>query len=144
MPVKIEVRLATIEDASVLADLNHAFNGVVELAGKLAARLEDARRLDFPILAEINGQAVGYACLRLAPCVFYPETYAELTELYVEQGWRKLGVGKALVGFAEALALQSGARELVLLTSFNNQVGQRFYRSAGYNPFQLAMNKKLS
>ena len=143
MPVTIKVRLATIDDAVALAGLNQAFNGVVEPPEKLAARFGDARRVDYPVLAEIGDRVVGFACLRLVPCVFYPEPYAELSEAYVEPDYRRMGVGKALVAYAETLASRNGAVEVVLLTNLHNQEGQDFYRAIGYAQTQMAMGKSI-
>jgi ribosomal protein S18 acetylase RimI-like enzyme len=75
------------------------------------------------------------------PCVFYAEPYAELTELYVEPGWRRMGIAKALMTFAEDLARQSGAAELTLLTGSDNLAAQAFYRSMGYAPGDVGMVK---
>ncbi len=141
MPAPIKIRLAEIEDVPALVRLNQAFNGMVEPPEHLAARLSDARRVDSPILAEANSHAVGFACLRLLPCVFYAEPYAELTELYVDPGWRRMGVARALMAIAEDLARQSGAVELVLLTGPGNHAAQAFYRSMGYAPGDVGMVK---
>ena len=144
LPESIEVRLAEVADGPELARLNQAFNGVVEPPEELAARLVDPRRVDYPLLALAGGRAVGFASLRLAPCVFYPEPYAELAELYVEPGWRRRGVGKALVSMAESLARQAGAAEIVLLTGPGNLGGQAFYRAMGYRLADLEMVKDLN
>jgi len=143
LPGPVEVRLAGAEDAPELARLNQAVNVVVEPPDRLAERLVDPRRVDYPLLAQVGGRAVGFACLRLLPCVFYPQPSAELIELYVEPGWRCLGVGKALVSLAESLARRSGAPEIILLTGPDNQVSQAFYRAIGYVEADLEMKKAL-
>jgi len=101
----LEVHVACVEDAPEIARLNLLFNGCDEPADRYAARLPDPHRVDIPILAIIAERAVGFANLRLLAPVFYPESYAELTELYVEEGARRQGVGRTLVRFAEQLAL---------------------------------------
>ncbi len=143
MKASINVRLAGVADAPELARLNLAFNGVVESSDCLAGRLRHPQRVDHPILAEVDGRAVGFACLRLLPCVFYPEPYAELTELYVEPGWRRKGVARVLMAFAEDRACQSGARRLVLLTGPENLGAQAFYCSIGYVLGDVEMEKDL-
>ena len=49
----ISIRLATPDDAQVLARLNEAFNGIVEPADRLAQRLLDPRRIEQPILKDL-------------------------------------------------------------------------------------------
>ena len=140
----ISIRLATHDDAQVLARLNEAFNGIVEPADRLAQRLLDPRRIEQPILAEIAGQAVGFAALRLASGLFYDTPYAELTELYIEPAFRRQGVGRALIDTVERLAREAGAKSLVLLTDFDNNAAQSLYREMGFANHDLAMQKDLA
>jgi len=137
------VRIATVEDAPQLSRLNEAFNGVQEAPERLAARLADPRRVETPIIAEIGGRAVGFACLRLAPCLCYDPVYAELTEMFVVEAYRRQGVGRALIERAEQLAEENGAAEIVLATGFKNVRGQAFYRATGYTNHALMMKKSL-
>ena len=53
------------------------------------------------------------------------------------------GIGRALVAYAEGLARDSGAEELVLLTGFGNAQGQAFYRALGYADWELAMRRRF-
>jgi GNAT superfamily N-acetyltransferase len=139
----LAVRVAVPEDAPELARLNATFKGVQEPPERLAARLVDPKRVETPIIAEIEGRAVGFACLRLLPSLCYDPIYAELTELFVEEACRRRGIGRALVAYAERLARESGAEELVLLTGLGNARGQVFYRALGYADWDLAMRKRF-
>ena len=139
----LNVRTATPVDALEIARLNRLFNGVDEPAENYVRRLADPRRVDMPILAEINGRVIGIANLRLLPAVFYAEPYAELTELFVEEGARRLGAGAALVNFAEQLARRGGAVEMLILTDFYNHAAQELYRKLGYEHYDIALAKKL-
>lgn len=140
----IPVRIAQSIDAPEIARLNFFFNGVETPAEEYAARLEDPRRVDIPILAELDGRVIGLANLRLAPSVFYAEPYAELSELFVEGNFRRQGAGKALVRFAERLAAEAGADELVIMTDFYNHQAQMLYFHLGYQVHDLALSKKLN
>ena len=77
------IRRATPADAADLARMNAAFNGVSDGAAQIAVRLAACAEIETPILAELDGQIGGFACVRVVPCVLYAEPYAELTELYV-------------------------------------------------------------
>ena len=139
----LTVRIATPSDAPEIARLNRLFNGVAEPAENYAIRMGDPRRVDTPLLAEINGRVIGIANLRLLTAVFYSDPYAELTELFVEERARRLGAGAALVTFAEDLARRGGAVEMLILTDFYNQNAQQLYRKLGYEHYDIALSKKL-
>ncbi len=139
----IIIRQAESADAAEIARLNALFNGVEAPAESYAVRLADPRRVDIPILAEDSGRTIGLANLRLAPSVFYAEPYAEISELFVEQTYRRQGVGRQLVALAEQLARRAGAAEMIILTDFHNEAAQDLYRSLGYRQHDLALSKEL-
>ena len=139
----LAIRTGQPDDAPEIARLNKFFNGVDEPVANYVRRLGDARRVDTPILAEIDGRIIGLANLRLLPEVFYSELYAELTELFVEEAFRRHGAGRALVSYAEKLALDRGAHEMIILTDFYNDVAQALYRSLGYKHRDIALSKSL-
>ena len=138
------IRNATPTDAAALASMNTAFNGASDSADQIAARLAACVEIETPILAELDGQLVGFACVRVVPCVLYAEPYAELTELYVEPAYRRRGVGRALIARAEALVRERGAADLIIMTGVGNAVAQALYRSAGYETYAVALNRKLT
>lgn len=137
----LNIYLATVEDAPHLARLNALFNDSLEGADKIALRMGDPRRVEMPLLAAYEGQVVGFASLRLVPCVFYPDPHAELTELYVDVAYRRRGIARALVAYAEQMAISSGATELFILTGFDNQEALALYRALGYEDYDLALHK---
>jgi ribosomal protein S18 acetylase RimI-like enzyme len=142
-PPSVHVRQAQPADASELARLNMLFNESHEPAEAYAARLQDPRRVDWPLLAEIGGLVVGFANLRLVPAVFYPEPYAEVTELFVDEAFRRRGAARALLLHAEELARQAGASQLLVLTGDDNIAAQEFYRSQGYDHYDISMVKEF-
>lgn len=143
MCARIVTRRATADDAPALVHLNRAFNGGDEPAAALQQRMLDPARVEHPILAEIDGHAVGFAAVRVVACVFYPGAHAELTELYVEPAYRRRGVGGALIAQAELLAREGGATTLLVLTNFYNDPAQALYRQAGFVNHDMAMEKQL-
>lgn len=143
MREKITTRVATPADAAVLARMNETFNGVVEPPAVLADRLADPDCVETPLLAEIDGQVVGLAALRVVPCVFYETPHAELTELYVEPAFRRGGVGQVLIAQAEQLARERGARMLLVLTDFYNGPALALYHRTGFVNHDLALQKEL-
>jgi GNAT superfamily N-acetyltransferase len=139
----LKIHIAKPSDSLEIARLMHLFNGMDEPAENYAKRLADPRRVDTPILAEDGSQVIGIANLRLVPAALTSEPYAELTDLFVEEGARRLGAGEALVSFAEQLARQSGAVQMLILTDFYNHSAQGLYRKLGYEHYDIALAKKL-
>jgi ribosomal protein S18 acetylase RimI-like enzyme len=76
--------------------------------------------------------------------VLYADPYAELTELYVDPSFRRRGLGRALIGYAEQLARAHGATELLIMTGTGNVAAQALYRAAGYDTYAVALNRKVS
>jgi ribosomal protein S18 acetylase RimI-like enzyme len=137
------IRHATPADASDLARMNAAFNGVTDSAAEIAARLVVCAEIETAILAEVEGQVGGFACVRVVPCVLYAEPYAELTELYVDPAFRRRGLGRALIAYAEQLARARGASDLLIMTGVHNAAAQALYRAAGYDTYAVALNRKV-
>jgi ribosomal protein S18 acetylase RimI-like enzyme len=137
-------RPATPADVAALARMNAAFNDVSDPPEQIAARLLACREIETPILAELDGQACGFACVRLVPCVLYAEAYAELTELYVEPAYRRRGVARALLAHAERLARERGAAELMIMTSRDNAAALALYQALGYASYAVALNRKIA
>lgn len=136
-------RPADAADAHALARMNADFNGSSDPPEAIAERLARFGGVETPIVAEIDGEVAGFACLRVVPCVLYAEPHAELTELYVEPMHRRRGVGRALMAHAERLATERGATRVMLLVDPTNLGAQAFYRAAGYAPDDLSLWKDL-
>src|SRR5688500_10766436 len=132
------IRLAIPADAGELARLNAAFNGTSDSAALIAARLVACAEIETALVAELNGQIGGFACVRVVPCVLYAEPYAELTELYVDPAFRRRGLGRALIAHAEQLARARGAIDLLIMTGVGNAAAQALYRAAGYDTYAVA------
>jgi GNAT superfamily N-acetyltransferase len=137
------IRAATPADAGDLARMNAAFNGVFDSAAQIAARMAACAEIEIALVAELDGQVGGFACVRVVPCVLYAEPYAELTELYVEPKFRRRGVGRALLASAEQLAHARGADDLIIMTGVGNAAAQALYRAAGYDTYAVALNRKV-
>jgi GNAT superfamily N-acetyltransferase len=139
----IDVRQATVDDAVEIARLNQIFNESQATPEEIARQLIAASGVERLYLAEIKKRVVGYACLRIVPTICSAELWAELTELFVEEAFRRQGVGRVLMESVEEAARAAGARELFLLTGFKNVQAHHFYHSIGYSLRCLTMHKWL-
>ncbi|MFQ3634088.1 GNAT family N-acetyltransferase [Roseiflexus sp.] len=129
----MEIRVATAADATALARLNAAFNDVHLSPECMAEQLARCSGIEWALMAYNGNEAIGFACLRLIPWLCYSVTYAELTELFVVETFRRRGVATALVAYAERLAHEAGATELRLLTGRDNDAALAFYQTLGYD-----------
>ena len=139
----ITVRQARREDATEIARLNEAFNDLRATPEQIAAQIDACAGIETMFLAEVDGVVAGMASLRLLPNICDPIPYAELTELFVEQAYRRLGVGRMLVEQIEQAARAAGAVQLVLLTGFKNSRGHAFYHALGFAMYSFAMHKQF-
>jgi ribosomal protein S18 acetylase RimI-like enzyme len=137
------IRTATPDDAPALARLLEAFNGPPVTPDQARRRLLAMRDVETAFIAEVEGEAVGFASLRVVPYLSDDAPYAELTELYVAPEYRRRGIARALMAHAEALAKERGAGEVILLTGLDNEEAQAFYRALGYGDYGLAMQRSL-
>lgn len=128
----MEIRIATPADAEALAELNAAFNDVRMSPQRMAEQLARCADVERALIAFDNGIAIGFACLRVIPWLCYDTPYAELTELFVVEAFRRRGVASALVAYAEHLARTAGATELRILTGRDNHAAHMFYQTLGY------------
>jgi GNAT superfamily N-acetyltransferase len=131
------VRLATPDDAVVLAQLLHDFNtefdtpspGPAVLAPRLAELL--GASATFAVLA--GAPAVGLALVTVRPNVWYDGPVALLDELYVTPERRNGGLGTALL----AEVIEQCTARAVELVEINVDEGdvdaQRFYVRHGFS-----------
>ena len=137
----IAVRQATPDDATELARMLDLFDRMGATPEQVAARMLACQSVLTTFLGEMDGQPVGFACLRLVPHLQGDEPYAELTGIYVDAPFRRHGVARALIAQVEAAARAAGASEVVIITGFDNEGAQAAYRASGYANWALAMRK---
>jgi GNAT superfamily N-acetyltransferase len=155
----IEIRPATDLDFDALVDLD--WSSAVHHAAVdpeayqrpdreasmafLDERLDDPRRE--VLVAVVDGTVVGMVDVTLvyAPrpgSIHRPIPTADLG-ISVLEGWRRRGVGRALMAAAEASARRRGAVRMILDTSAANVDALRFYRALGYVDHELVLRRPL-
>ena len=137
----ITVRQATPDDARELARMLDQFDRMGATPEQVAARMRACQSVLTTFLGELDGQPVGFACLRLVPHIKGDEPYAELTDIYVDAPFRRHGVARALIAGVEEAAQAAGASDVVIITGFDNVGAQAAYRAVGYVDWALAMRK---
>lgn len=129
----IKIRVAGPQDATALYTLNELFNGAgcTDLAA-LTASLADNPQ-ETVLIATCADEAVGFICGQLFMSMCYRDYYAEITELFVREQYRRLGVARRLMeALEERYTQKMGIRSFQLFTGADNHDAQSFYESAGY------------
>jgi ribosomal protein S18 acetylase RimI-like enzyme len=138
------IRQATPEDATELARMLDVFDRMGATPEQVTVRMLACQNVLTTYIGEMDGQPVGFACLRLVPHLQGDEPYAELTDIYVDTSFRRRGVAGALIAQVEATARAAGAKEVVIITGFDNEGAQAAYRANGYANWALAMSKRFA
>lgn len=159
MAAEMRVRHAKVRDLPVLTRLWRELVGFNESLGgqdfRLAPGAEAGWRtylrghLGKPsklcLVAEVEGQAVGFlvGSIERPPGVFMEREYGHISDVYVQEPYRRKGVGKALV--AEALQWLDIKRvgRVRLQTDARNTLGFEFWKKLGFQTTVLTMDKLL-
>ena len=132
------VRRATVDDADVLGrllwDFNTEFETETDDADVLAVRF--ARLLALPeivaVLAEDDGEAVGFALVSLRPAIWFDGPVAQLEELYVVPSLRSAGIGTEVLTLSRRLAREAGSPEMHINVDEVDHDTRRFYERHGF------------
>ncbi len=141
MESEITISLASIHDAPDIAKLNRLFNEVDESPEAIASRMSDPNCVETVVLAKVADKALGFALVRVVSSVLYSTPHAELTELYVMEKYRQRGIASELIAFAEQIAVQKGARSILVQTGDDNSPALSLYRKHGYEEYDLTLRK---
>lgn len=138
------VRLAAAGDAASLKILNEEFNGKGEATAESIESSLRENRQELVIVDEENGLLTGFLCVQLKKSFCYLEYMPEITELYVREAYRRKGIARAMLTFAETLLRAYPLSECGLLTGEENMPAQAVYRSLGYREDgELHFSKEL-
>lgn len=99
------------------------------------------------IVAEIDGEIAGYAMVWTSVKSEEIEDgdfeTGRLADLAVLQKYRRQGIGKALIVASEEYARKCGAECLHIGVMAANRGAASFYRTCGYEPFSMKLEKRL-
>ena len=133
----ITIRQAVLADLDVVAGLFDAYRQFYDQVGDLVAarnflraRFEHGQSV--VLLAESNGQAVGFTQLYPSFSSVSMARVFQLNDLFVAPTARRLGVGEALLKAAADHARKMGAVRLSLTTNVENLPAQSLYASMGW------------
>jgi ribosomal protein S18 acetylase RimI-like enzyme len=120
-------------------------DGAQRYAKSLADRVDDSHTCTY--VAEIdNGEIVGYVLgivVDLAPEIFEQEPSGFLADIYVEEGYRHFGIGRALVGALADWFAERGLPYFEWHVAARNSDALAFWRSMGGREVMIRMRADL-
>ena len=138
----MELRLAQPSDAADLFWLNRKFNGEDSTTRELIENSLSNNAQEVVCVAVEDGTVVGFVCGQLFKSMCYRSHYAEITELYVRDEYRRRGIGSRLLAFIEQHFIEMGIRDFQLFTGQSNTGAQALYEASGYARSDELMYRK--
>jgi ribosomal protein S18 acetylase RimI-like enzyme len=140
----INIRLANSSDAPELAKLNTLFNGEGNNTINAIEESINGNGQEIVCVAADGNKLVGFCCGQILKSMCYSYKYAEVTELYVMEEYRRQGIGKQLLSITENELNKHGVKHLYVLTGDKNFIAQTLYRSCGYrDTSEILLDKNM-
>lgn len=141
--MEFTVRQCCMEDTAAIYELNKAEMGydypAEKTREKLAALMKSEN--DRIFVAEANGIVVGYVHAAGYDLIYAPPM-KNIMGIAVAAGYRRQGIGRALLNAAEVWARESGAAGVRLASGASRTGAHQFYQSAGYSGGRVQYNFK--
>ena len=140
------VRIATVQDAAQLEILNSEFNGEGETTlENIRASLADNKQ-EIVVVDETDGELTGFVCVLLKKSFCYDDYMPEITEVYVKPHYRRNGIARAMITYAEEYCKSHyPLHKFELLTGDENDGAQSVYTKLGYSEDgELHLAKRLT
>jgi len=140
------IRAATPADAESVAALSCqlGYPSLPQTMRQRLARIQcDKNRVVY--VAELAGGGVVGWIEVFAYELLVAEWRAEIESLIVDEGYRGAGIGRRLIGRAEAWARGRGCKTVYLRSNIIRERAHAFYKNLGYEAIktQLAFEKRL-
>lgn len=128
------IRLADVHDAEQLFELNEQFNGKDETTLKEIKQSLLNNQQEIVVVAEKNGILAGFVCVQIKKSFCYSDVYAEITEVFVSENYRRQKIASKMITFAERYCVDNfKLHSFEILTGERNFEAQALYKSLGYS-----------
>lgn len=143
MNKKYFIREAVITDAEDIYYINKTSLGYnydfEKQKAKIEVVLNDKTQVIF--VAECDNKVVGYIHL-VNYDVIYADNFKNCLGLAVDNDYKRIGIGSALLKQAENWAKENGATGIRLCSGIEREKAHQFYQSQGYEVTKLQKNIK--
>lgn len=135
---KVLVRQATVEDVAVVHQLiqaiakHHSLEAFVQVTEEILARDGFGSDAKFGVLlAEVDGNVVGYASYTWFYGIWLGATTMLIDDVFIWETYRGLGIGNMLMQKAKDVALANGVARMKWEVEADNHGAIRFYKRLG-------------
>ncbi|KAB8319707.1 GNAT family N-acetyltransferase [Tolypothrix campylonemoides VB511288] len=132
------IRDANSSDISTLMELirlKAEFDGCLDFLEATPKKLEDTlfceNPLAFVLLAEINGNPIGFATYHRIYSTFLAQPGIWLDDLYIKAEYRRLGIGEALIKRLCQITQKIEGGRIDWIVAVNNTPAIEFYEKMG-------------
>ncbi len=94
------------------------------------------------LVAEKNGQLIGYANGERKKVFYRHGKYFEIDNVGVHPDWQGKGIGKQLLDTIIAWAKNQGYTKVYLQSYYNNDKAIQFYKNQGFEPIDIGLEIK--
>ena len=128
------VRIATVQDAAQLEILNNEFNGEGETTLENIRTSLAGNKQEIVVVDETDGELTGFVCVLLKKSFCYDDYMPEITEVYVKPHYRRNGIAREMITYAEEYCKSHyPLHRFELLTGDENDGAQIVYAKLGYS-----------
>ena len=126
------IRKANKSDANDLLILNEKFNGKQNISKEKIEQSLETNTSEEVFVAVINEKIVGFCCVRIYSSFCYSVSYAEITEIYVDDVFQHSGIGTKIITYVQNYLKDKNIVNIQLFTGGENYSAQAFYEKNGY------------
>lgn len=138
----MEIRRAKPQDAEELFRLNELFGNTTTLEAIKESLTENNREI--VCIAYAGGISAGYCVGLIVDSMCYSEKRVYIEALYVRDGYRKQGIGEALISCIEKEALLQGISHIHITVHSENIRALSLYHKIGYaNTGEILLDKTM-
>ncbi|MGL4337302.1 MAG: GNAT family N-acetyltransferase [Turicibacter sp.] len=141
MEKEVKIRLADVADTKELIKLNRNFNLIQASEELVRWKLQNSQEI--VVVAEQEDKLVGFACAQVHLSFCYDHLCAQITEMYVEESYRRKGIGTSLLMLIEAYFKDCQVGKIKIITNEANEAALATYEKHHYkkNP-DVILTKK--
>ena len=116
-----------------------------ENAWESFARKQLDERDSLLIVAEVGNKIIGYclARIQLNPPFIRIRKNGVISNLFVEEAFRRRGIGRKLFDFARKWFEQKGVEHLLVTVVHHSPVAQGFWRAMGFTDYLDALTRRI-
>ena len=141
----MEITISPLQESDIpdFFEMNNKLNDVD--CGTLASMKESLRnnKSELIYIAKLDEKAIGFICGQVYSSICYTSNQGEMTELYVREDYRRLGIATMLVKNLENELINNDVHEIKIITGKKNLSAQQLYEKCGYDYKRRAYFKEF-